>query len=379
VTACQDHAMTGGDRTEPRKQLRVGHVSERAGVNAVRTVLETHGLVVVEVDGRSDYGRDLIVDITEDDEITGSVIGVQVKNDRRFIRNSDWELAATDKDIGYWAESSVPVVGILRCPDSGELRWINLTAIARTDPKISTWPRRRLHSKKSTAHVIPFPSSQMLSDETFPRMIDQMVAYVRQTSAPALLGLFDSDDERRCRAVFDCWTLGRTDARAFLLLRRALLGLKGESLGRAIFFLSHLTPHPDILWRAENWVPPEIERQVRPAFRWSAQEICDLVCAVEHFYEDGADWQRGGLGQCLWMLLASDPDLPSSVPAAMALAAEKNDVDAAFRLLVIHQYLADDPLSAAKAALERYPILHSHFYGDELIQMITDFGRIDLY
>ncbi len=69
----------------PRKRLRVGHVSERGAINAVRALFERYGLVVDEVEGRSDYGRDLIVDITEDSAITGAVIGVQVKGDRRFV------------------------------------------------------------------------------------------------------------------------------------------------------------------------------------------------------------------------------------------------------------------------------------------------------
>ncbi|MDT7718710.1 MAG: hypothetical protein QOH09_4702 [Pseudonocardiales bacterium] len=47
-----------------RKKLRVGHRSERGGINAVRSLLERHGMVVDEVDGRSDYGRDLNVDLT---------------------------------------------------------------------------------------------------------------------------------------------------------------------------------------------------------------------------------------------------------------------------------------------------------------------------
>ena len=84
-----------GTNQAPRKRLRVGHLSERGAINAVRTLLERHHLVVDEVEGRSDYGRDLIVDITEDEEITGAVIGVQVKGDRRFIREPDWELPAT--------------------------------------------------------------------------------------------------------------------------------------------------------------------------------------------------------------------------------------------------------------------------------------------
>lgn len=253
---CEDGAMTDEASAAPRKRLRVGHVSERGGVNAVRTLLEAHELVVAEVDGRSDYGRDLIVDITEGSEITGAVIGIQVKGDRRFVRDGTWALPATPKDLRYWAESSVPVVGVVWNPDSGELRWANLTAHARKNPTISAWPPRRPTSPQgvTSTEVVPLTDGQRLTGATLPQMIEQMREYLRQTSAPALLGLFDADDDKRCRAVYDCWTLGRTDARAFLLLRRALPALQGQSLRSGIITLSHLTPHPDIFWHAGNWV-----------------------------------------------------------------------------------------------------------------------------
>lgn len=364
-----------GDESAPRKRLRVGHVSERGGVNAVRTLLEAHGLVVAEVDGRSDYGRDLIVDITEAGEITGAVIGVQVKGDRRFIRDGCWELPATPKDLRYWAESSVPVAGILWDPDSSELRWANLTGYARTDQTISSWPPRRPPTA-TPERLVPFPKTHVLSGATLLDMISKMHAYVRQTSTLALLGLFDADDDQRCQAVFDCWTLGRTDARALLMLRRALPSLEGNSLHDAITVLSHLTPHPDIFWHAGNWVPPEIERQVQPAFTWSAREVCDLVCAVEHLDEGDNSWERGGLGQSLWMLFTQDRQLRTVLPSALRLAVDLGDGDAALRLLVIHQYLADDPLSAARSALDRYPILRSHDLSDELVRQIEEFGRL---
>lgn len=374
--------MTEGLPSAPRKRLRVGHVSERGGVNAVRTLLEAHGHVVDEIDGRSDYGRDLIVDITEHSEITGSVIGIQVKGDRKFIKDGSWELPASAKDRRYWAESSVPVVGVLWNPEDGEMRWVNLTAYARTDPAISiwppTWPRRTPDKDPSDVSVVTFPESQALSAESLPHMIEQLRAYLRQSSTPALLGLFDSDDERRLNAVFDCWTLGRSDARAFLLLRWALPSLSGEPLRDSIKILSHLTPHPDIFWHSGNWVPPEIERQVQPAFRWSAQEVCDLVCAVEHLEEAGG-WERGGIGQCLWSLLIEDTNLLASASVAIGFALARGDSDAAFRLLIIYQYLADDPLAAAEDALGRYPELRAHPYANELVRDITEFGRIDVY
>ena len=70
-----------------------------------------------EVDARADYGRDLLVDITKNGEITGAVAGIQVKVDRRFFRdNATWVLSASPKDARFWADSSIPVVGVLWDP-----------------------------------------------------------------------------------------------------------------------------------------------------------------------------------------------------------------------------------------------------------------------
>ncbi len=105
-----------------------------------------------------------------------------------------------------------------------------------------------------------------------------------------------------------------------------------------------------------------------------------MVRAVEQLDEEGGGgWQRGGLGQCLWAILIEDPDLRTVVPAAMKLAVEMDDVDAAFRLLVIHQYLAENPLEAAQAALDQHPSLRSHCYSGELIDQIAEFGHVDVY
>jgi hypothetical protein len=347
--------MDSQDHDGPRKRLRVGHVSERGGVNAVRTLLERHGLVVDEVDGRSDYGRDLIVDITENNEITGAVIGVQVKGNRRFVQDGSWELPATPKDLRYWAESSVPVVGVVWNPDNGELRWVNLTAHARGDRTPSTFPRDGWLSRARTrADLVLLPETQVLNDGTLSELLSQMREYLRQNSATAFLGLVDADDNACCRAIHDCWTLGRRDARALLLLRYVLPSLRGMSLRYAIVTLGHLTPHPDILWHAENWVPEEVQHQVQTSFRWSVSEVCDLVCAVEHL-DEGGGWERGGLGQSLWMLLSRDPKLKVTAPKAIPVALSRGDLMGALRLLLIHQFLADDSQTAVNDALGQNP------------------------
>jgi hypothetical protein len=55
-------------------------------------------------------------------------------------------------------------------------------------------------------------------------------------------------------------------------------------------------------------------------------------------------------------------------------------MDSAFRLLIIHQYLAaDDPMAAANDALRRHPSLRAHCYTNELLQHIAEFGFVDVY
>jgi hypothetical protein len=47
---------------------------------------------LLEVSGRSDYGRDLNVDLTRDSEVTGGIIGVQVKGGTSFFKSNSQDL-----------------------------------------------------------------------------------------------------------------------------------------------------------------------------------------------------------------------------------------------------------------------------------------------
>lgn len=358
------------ENTAPRKRLRFGHVSERAAVNAVRTLLERHELIVIEVDGRADYGRDLMVDVTEDGEVTGVVIGLQVKGDQRFVRASGWALPATPKDRRYWADSSVPILGVLQDPASGEMRWTNLIEHAR----------RPLAPSLDVLGVVDVPVDQPFDDDALPAFLDHAREYVRQSSPTGLLELFGGDDQRRCAAVHDCFALGRGDARALILLRHALPGLSGDSLARAIWLLSHATNHPDIFWTKRNWIPRAIEEQVRAALRWSASEVYLLVAAVESRASEGEPgWERGGLGQCLWHLLAPDPDLRRRAQEAVGLALNDGNLDAAFRLLVIAQYVAGDSAQEVDELLRRHPDLLAHELTAWLAEEVRQSGEVPVY
>lgn len=354
-----------------RKKLRIGHTSERGAVNACRTLLERHSLVVHEIDGRADYGRDLLIDLTLDGELTGAVAGIQVKGDRRFVRqDGPWMQLASPQDTRFWADSSIPVLGVLWDPATGVMRWINLTAFCRRPPVVPLGPSRHVE--------IPFVD--ILNDESVLDLIDATRNYIRQSSPTALLDLFGHDEGATLATVHDCFALGRVDPRAFILLRRSLLSLAGESLIRAIVLLSHLSAHPDIFWHDRNWVPERVSSHVRRTFRWSALEVHHLLRAVEDRVREGdGGWERGGLGQCLWHLLATDENLTEAATEAIGLFLRSDELDAAFRAMTLAQGRARDPRATVASLMAKFPQLAKHDLASEYLEQVKTYGWVPIY
>jgi hypothetical protein len=83
----------------PRKKIRNTKATERAGVNALRGFLEARDCVVQEVDTANDFGKDLLVDLTENDETTGQAIAIQVKSGKNFSREDIWGIPAAPVDL----------------------------------------------------------------------------------------------------------------------------------------------------------------------------------------------------------------------------------------------------------------------------------------
>jgi hypothetical protein len=92
------------------------------------------------------------------------------------------------------------------------------------------------------------------------------------------------------------------------------MDLEPEALRPAIWLLSHVGSHPNILWTKDNWIPPEAERQFLPSFRWSPEEIAHMIRSV-----DAEDYGRGTLGECLDVLLYEDANVVAKMRIALKL------------------------------------------------------------
>lgn len=91
------------------------------------------------------------------------------------------------------------------------------------------------------------------------------------------------------------------------------------------------------------------------------------------------DWQRGGIGQSLWSIMVVDPDLCQKLPGAIRICVEADHLQAALRLVVCYQYLADDPVAVVHAIMQEYPSLAATEAAGWIVEHLHEWGRIDVY
>ena len=78
---------------------------------------------------------------------------------------------------------------------------------------------------------------------------------------------------------------------------------------------------------------------------------------METMGEGGSDWQCGGVGQSLWSIMVMDPDLRRKLPSAIGICVAAGQLQAALRLEIWYQHLADDPVAVVDAMMEEHPRL----------------------
>lgn len=305
-------------------RLRKNRRTERAAVNAARTFFESCNCVFQEVELGNDYGKDAYVDLTEGDRVTGICIAVQIKGGESYRRSDGYVVPLDEAHARIWRSSTVPVAGIVFDPDDAQLRWCNISEFlaAQSGPLPSSIPVK--------ADSILTPSS--LESDVKP----SFQRFLRERHAgPALLELVAQDDAIQISALLDCFALGRSDARIFIIVRHLLALFTGEPLEVAIRVLAHVTPHPDIFWHRGNWIPENVCEQVMQHLRWSPAEIERMMVETPWRL-----WYRGGAGQNLYSLLCVDPRIEEKMEAVANSALANNEDEVAFNAVYLRVYWA---------------------------------------
>src|SRR5689334_14627193 len=108
----EDEGLAADD-TQARKRVRPTRGRGKAGMRATEQVLEAANHVVQRVETENDFGRDAFVELVADGELTGKVIGLQVKSGASYFHGGRWVIPGDVSDFTLWRESSVPMFGIV--------------------------------------------------------------------------------------------------------------------------------------------------------------------------------------------------------------------------------------------------------------------------
>lgn len=335
---------------------------ERLGVNAAQQLFERCNCIFQEVAQQNDYGKDAYVDLAQGHYLSPLCVAVQIKSGRSYRLPSGDYFVPVENHASIWRNSTVPVFGIVYDPDDSQLRWGDLTAYLRNHPV-------------QDGGRVPVQRHALLTEASIANEFKHAVStYAAAGGGSIAIKLLSGDTDLQNDAVLDAWALGRGDARFLLLLRRLIVHLSVEPTRRAIWALSHATPHPDIFWTPDNWIPDSVRWQVQRSFRWSAEEIAHLFLAI---YED--ECGRGTLTQSLHMLLTQDLFFGENFDAAIRDLLDSSETRRAFLIVLICLAAAEDPRQALEDAIIRHPALSDDEWLQELRIVLSECNEFSLY
>jgi hypothetical protein len=156
------------------------------------------------------------------------------------------------------------------------------------------------------------------------------------------------------------------------------MDLQPETLRRAIFLLSHAGSHPNILYNPDkekgNWIPPEVEEQLLPTFRWSPEEIASMLRAVDYH-----DWGYHTLGECLDVLLYEDSNIVAKLHIAITLLPKDPEKDNAVRAATVALSHAKDKRRELASLRQEYPALTEEEWFQDVSAAVEESGEFSVY
>ncbi len=330
------------------------------GVNAARTFFEHHGCVFQEVAQQNDFGKDAYVDLNRARTITFFCAALQIKSGISYrMPNGDYFIPIANH-AENWRHSTVPVFGLVYDPDDQLIRWVDLTGYLRNNPR-------------QDSGNIPVCRNTVLTEaslqEDFAAAISE---YVGRFGTIALNLL--TKPSLQVDALYDAWALGRFDAKYLLILRRLIMDLQPEALRRTIFLLSHAGSHPNIFFGPHNWIPPKVENELLPSFRWSPEEISKMLSVVDY-----SDWGYHTLGECLDVLFYEDPNIVSKLHIAIKLLLKDTDLIYAVRAATLALSHSKDKRKEVSALKAKYPQLMNHGWFQDISSAVEESGDYSIY
>jgi hypothetical protein len=302
-------------KSERQSSVNTAHnksrLAERRAVNASRSFFEENGLIFQEIDLRNDIGKDAVLDLARSGDDAGLTVALQIKGGQKYKRKDGHSIPIDARLRNIWRNSSLPIFVIVLDPDDEQLYWGNLTEMAKT--------------ASGGIGTVPVSPNTRLTPDGLDLFLEIARLECSARRGDSLLDLISADPGLLQSALFDCLALGRRDPRYLTLVRCSLPFIQDQrSFYTAITLLAHATPHPDILWHPQNYIPDAVAEEICKSFRWTPSDIAMLLARL--CLPEAGMWTRGTIGQTLYMLLREDKALRWSIDQLLTEAFREQEL-----------------------------------------------------
>jgi len=106
-------------------------ITERAGVNFVRSTVERAGCLFKEINLQHDFGQDATMVLVVDGQVRPREVAFQIKSGATYAAPTACRVPATAAHIHFWAEHDLVTVGVVYDPAEKAAWWIDLQTAAR--------------------------------------------------------------------------------------------------------------------------------------------------------------------------------------------------------------------------------------------------------
>lgn len=271
-------------------------ITDREGINYVRTVVESANCIFHEIHQENDYGNDAFLELVENYNVRGVTIAVQIKSGKSYCSSSECKIPASKNHFEYWRDHSLPVIGIVYDPDEKMAYWCNIKHILKSNPdRVKEGPYTINFLKKEINKV----TKNDFVDFFLPIFLKKPI---RLKFERAVQFAKDPDFDlhsigihalmRQYRNKPDTWDI------FFNLFRVRPI----EEIDRyLIYFIAHIPGHPDIFWHKENILDENIRKELK-------NKIYDLnkkdVIRLFSFMDEDDCFERGSLGQSVEAIIS---------------------------------------------------------------------------
>lgn len=336
------------------------NATAKAGINYVRTIVESHNCIFQKIDQENDVGIDALIELVKNERPTGNFIASQIKSGSSYFdKKANFCKIPIGDHRDYWSNHSLPVYGIVYIPEFDSAYWINIKNYLKANPSDTV-----ISFEPTLANII--------NKTTFiTQFMPHLIGEVPNIDFDLAKKLFQSSNPDEL--YLGLYTLFKKFADRNEVWRLFVDYFKTHAISdipeMLVYYLSVIPWHPDMLFYKDSHTPESREYGKTLINHFKESDIEKLL----DFVDEENMISRGSLGQSVEAII-------SSVPNFMIYL--EDIIKDKSKEIKIREFAAI--IYAYHKGIDSIPILstimpNESWYIQELIAHIKKFGEFDPY